>query len=153
MWLTGSGGRISLDEMKEKIASHTKDNGSIFVGCDSQIRKEHCTFCTVVCLIGADDQKGGYYFFKREKESRNTYTNLLVRMLKEVECSVNMAYEIMEEYPNADIEIHIDANSRKGAATSKYYDTLVGYATGAGFKCKVKPDAWASSSIADKHSK
>jgi len=29
----------------------------------------------------------------------------------------------------------------------------MGYATGAGFRCKIKPDAWASNSIADKHSK
>jgi len=30
---------------------------------------------------------------------------------------------------------------------------LVGYAKGSGFECKVKPDAFAASTIADKHSK
>ena len=30
---------------------------------------------------------------------------------------------------------------------------LIGYAKGVGFKCKVKPNAFAASSIADKHSK
>ena len=31
--------------------------------------------------------------------------------------------------------------------------TLMGYATGSGFKCKVKPDSFAASTVADKHTK
>jgi predicted RNase H-related nuclease YkuK (DUF458 family) len=30
---------------------------------------------------------------------------------------------------------------------------LRGYVTGAGFECRVKPNAWASQTVADKHSK
>ena len=59
----------------------------------------------------------------------------------------------MENNPSADIEIHIDANSKNDQATGKHAEMLMGYAKGAGFRCKIKPDAWASNSIADKHSK
>jgi predicted RNase H-related nuclease YkuK (DUF458 family) len=38
-------------------------------------------------------------------------------------------------------------------ATSKFSDMLKGYVAGAGFECRIKPDAWASQSIADRHSK
>ena len=78
---------------------------------------------------------------------------MLNRLLKEVELSVEMGSNILNEYPDADIEIHIDANAKKEEATGKFSDMLVGFARGAGFRCKIKPDAWASSSIADKHSK
>ena len=78
---------------------------------------------------------------------------MITRLLKEVELSIDIGYKILEENPNADIEIHIDANSKKGEPTARFADMLMGYAKGAGFKCKVKPEAWASNSIADKHSK
>ena len=56
--------------------------------------------------------------------------------------------------PEATIEIHLDiSSSDKGEKTSSYADMLIGYAKGVGFECKVKPESFAASSIADKHSK
>ena len=60
----------------------------------------------------------------------------------------------MELCPNIKIEIHLDVSaSDKKAGTSHISDMLVGYAKGAGFETKIKPDAFAAASIADKHSK
>ena len=78
---------------------------------------------------------------------------MLMRLLKEVELSVELGYQILEQSPEVDIEIHIDANSKKDQPTGKFAEMLMGYAKGAGFRCKIKPEAWASNSIADKHSK
>ena len=78
---------------------------------------------------------------------------MVIRLLKEVELSIDIGYKILENNPESDIEIHIDANSKKDQPTGKFADMLMGYAKGAGFKCKIKPEAWASNSIADKHSK
>ena len=78
---------------------------------------------------------------------------MVLRLLREVELSIQLGYEILEHNPTADIEIHIDANSKKDQPTGKFADMLMGYAKGAGFRCKIKPEAWASNSIADKHSK
>ena len=53
-----------------------------------------------------------------------------------------------------DIELHLDVspfNIKNG--TSPFSDMLKGYVQGYGFQCKIKPDAWASQSIADRHSK
>ena len=153
MWHTGSGNRIQFDEILSHINDHCMTGGMVYIGCDSQITRADCVFSTVICLHGAADQKGGFYFFKREKLRRDDFPTLAVRLLKEVEKSIEMGYKILEINPNVDIEIHIDTNSKKNTKTSKFSDMLMGYAMGAGFKCKIKPDAWASNSIVDKHSK
>jgi predicted RNase H-related nuclease YkuK (DUF458 family) len=153
MWHTGSSEDITLDTIMVEISSHTRKNGSIFIGCDSQIIQNGCTFSTVICLHGADGQAGGRYFFRREKRRREKFPTMLNRLLREVELSVEMGFRVTEEFPDADVEIHIDANAKKNEASGRFSDMLIGYARGAGFKCKIKPDAWASSSIADKHSK
>lgn len=153
MWYTGAGKEITIESIMIKISSHLVKDGSIFIGCDSQISRDRCTFSTVICLHGADLQSGGFYFFRRENKNKTKFPLMINRLLKEVELSVEMGFEILNEYPDADIEIHIDANAKKEEATGRFSDMLVGYAKGAGFRCKIKPDAWASSSIADKHSK
>lgn len=153
MWFTGSGENTNLHEILEKVNVHCKNNGTIFIGCDSQITRSICTYSTVICMHGADDQHGGYYFFKREKNNRNKYPTMVLRLLREVELSIQIGFKILEHNPNADIEIHIDANSKKDQPTGKHAEMLMGYAKGAGFRCKIKPEAWASNSIADKHSK
>ena len=144
MWHSGSGNIVELESI---------NNGVTFVGCDSQITRNQCTFSTVICLHGSEGQVGGYYFFKRDKKKRNDYPTMILRLLREVESSIEIGYKILEQNPEADIEIHIDANSRKDKPTGRFADMLMGYAKGAGFRCKIKPDAWASNSIADKHSK
>tara|TARA_R100000697_G_scaffold115033_1_gene134282 strand:+ start:3262 stop:3723 length:462 start_codon:yes stop_codon:yes gene_type:complete len=153
MWFSGSGENVTLQQILEKTKEHSFNNGTIFVGCDSQITRESCVYSTVICMHGADDQHGGYYFFKREKNKRNDYPTMVMRLLREVELSIEIGYTILEQNPEADIEIHIDANSKKDKPTGRFADMLMGYAKGAGFRCKIKPDAWASNSIADKHSK
>ena len=153
MWFSGSGEETTLKNILNEICLHSKRGGRIFIGCDSQISRDKCTFSTVICFHGADNQQGGYYFFKREKYERNSFPSMMTRLIKEVELSIQMGDRIMEKLPEADIEIHIDANSKKEESTSRFADMLTGYAKGAGFKCKIKPHAWASNSIADKHSK
>tara|TARA_Y100001938_G_scaffold69943_1_gene97026 strand:+ start:410 stop:871 length:462 start_codon:yes stop_codon:yes gene_type:complete len=153
MWFSGSGVETELELIMQHILHHNGKNGRVFIGCDSQISKDSCVFSTVICLHGADDQKGGFYFFKREKEKKKSYPTIVSRLIKEVELSIQMGFKITKKMPATNIEIHIDANSRKEQPTTRFADMLMGYAKGAGFDCKIKPDAWASNSIADKHSK
>lgn len=153
MWHTGAGDTILLESIFKSIGKHARRQGRVFIGCDSQIIKQECIFSTVICFHGAEGQQGGNYFFTRERLRRKEFPSILLRLTKEVEKSINVASEITNNYPEIDIEIHIDSSSKKSEATSKYTDMLVGYARGAGFPCKVKPFAWASNSIADKHSK
>ena len=75
-------------------------------------------------------------------------------MLKEVENTLDHAQKIIKKCPNTNLELHIDVSSaEKNEGTSHLAHMLVGYVKGSGFECKVKPDAFAAASIADKHSK
>ena len=52
------------------------------------------------------------------------------------------------------IELHLDVSPfNLNNGTSKYSDMLKGYVQGFGLDYRLKPDAWASQTIADRHSK
>jgi hypothetical protein len=151
-WITGSETEITFFEIIQKIKSHNQNNGQVFVGTDSLIKSGRCTFTTSIVLLGADEQKGGLYFYKKEKY--NEPTRFYTRILREVEKSINIAMSITEVCPNANLEIHMDVSPEdKSEKTSRMAKMLMGYATGSGFKCKTKPEAFAASSVADKHTK
>jgi predicted RNase H-related nuclease YkuK (DUF458 family) len=153
-WVTGSGEIISFEEIVDIILQHRDNNGKISVGTDSFIKKQDCIFSLAICLYGADGQNGGRYFIKRTNIDKRRYPNLLQRILAEVQKSVELGLKLLELIPVLDIEIHLDVSgSDKNNGTSKFAEMLTGYAKGAGFQCKIKPDAYAASSIADKHSK
>ena len=150
----GSGEEIEYREIIEIVKQYTKNNAKVFVGTDSQVGKIECMFSTAICLHGADNQKGGRYFFKKTKFKTCKFPTVLKRIMFEVERSVQLSLKLYEECPEATIEIHLDiSSSDKGEKTSSYADMLIGYAKGVGFECKVKPESFAASSIADKHSK
>ena len=92
--------------------------------------------------------------FTKNKAQKHKYDVLITRVTEEVNLSVQMAMKIKFMYPTSCIEVHIDASSPdKKAETSKFSDMLVGYVKGAGFRAKIKPEAFAAASVADKHSK
>ncbi len=153
-WFTGSGCEIKFHQILSLIEEHTFSSGSIFIGTDSFLTKNYCTFATAICLHGADEQSGGRYFILKKRTSGKQFKTLLNRILAEVEKTVKLAIKISEECPEAKIELHIDISAAgTNTATGKYADVLTGYAKSAGFSCKIKPNSWAAHSIADKHSK
>ena len=99
---------------------------------------------------------GGRYFFYKEFEKPNQYKQLAVRITEEVRRSVELAESILEEcdLDPKNIELHLDVSPfEKNNSTSRLSIMLRGYVQGAGFNCKVKPNAWASQTVADRHSK
>jgi hypothetical protein len=153
MWYTGSGNVIEYEQIVTLVKEHSRNNGSVFIGTDSFLKSDSCVFSTAICLHGADGQRGGRYFIRRNK-LKSGHIPLAARMTEEVHRSVEAGMKLVEQGVNVRIEIHIDVSGpNASAATSKYSDMLTGYAKGAGFDAKVKPNSWASSAIADKHSK
>ncbi len=151
-WKTGSGIDITFYEIINKIKNHHKSGGQVFVGTDSFINMGSCTFTTSIVLLYAKNQKGGLYFYKKEKY--NKPTRFFTRIMREVEKSVNIALEITEFCPSVNLEIHVDVSpEEKNEKTSRMAKMLKGYATGSGFKCKIKPEAFAATTVADKHTK
>ncbi len=154
VWFSPSGSEINFDDILCILKEHARHDGTTFIGTDSFVTKDTCIFARAICLHGGDSKYSGRYFFNRTKESLGPFKLLVTRMIAEVEKTVETALKISEACPSADIEIHLDiSNSPEKGATGKYADMLKGYAKSSGFPFKVKPHSWASSSVADKHSK
>ena len=152
-WYTGNGCKISLNDLKEQLENHILDNGKLFIGCDSFLTAGSCVFANAICLHGAEGQVGGRYFWYRRNIRAEKYKNLSLRMFQEAYNSLGIGLWLIEAFPQAKIEIHIDISSSPDGKTFKYKDALAGMVKGAGFECKTKPYAWAANAIADKHSK
>jgi len=152
-WFTGSGKSISVESMFDIIDDYIRNGGKIFVGTDSQLNHNFCLFATAICLHGANGTSGGRYFFKRRKKKNLSYRVLRQRILQEVKQSIDVSFKLLEKYPDADIEVHVDIGQTIKSETRIFVDTVNGWLSGIGFQCRIKPDSWASSSVADCHTK
>jgi len=152
-WYTGTGKSVSHTTVLDAIKTHIEKSGQLYIGTDSMISKKECTLVTSICLHGAEGQTGGNYFWKKTKYKNKKYQSLPTRIFQEVADSVQLGLSLLEIYPDAPIELHLDVSQNKTAKTSTLVEQLTGYVRGAGFDYKIKPNSWASSSVADKHSK
>ena len=154
LWRTGEGNTVSFNDMLAAIKRHVTKNGLIYIGTDSFISKNKCTFASAICLHGADEQVGGKYFFRKVSFTREKFGGLVQRITQEVQQSIEIALMVTDSVPDAEIELHLDISpANKQHGTSQFADMLTGFAKGSGFNVKIKPNAWASQSVADKHSK
>ena len=154
VWRTPNGKPLTLAQVFDEIRAHVNNEGKVYIGTDSFIDKSRCAFATAICLHGASGQRGGKYFFRKVFDKRQNFPSLVQRILREVQDSIEIALTISEKLPTAKIELHLDVSpSNKENGTSKISEMVTGYDKSSGFECKIKPEAWASQSVADKHSK
>ena len=153
-WFSGAGDRYEFKDILKFVKQHSSRDGIVYIGCDSFVEKKCCTFSTAICLAQAEGQSGGRYFIKRTKTEASSFASLLQRITAEVERSISTGMAVLEHHPQAKIELHLDvSDAQLENKTSKFADMMIGYARGNGFECKIKPQAFAASSVADKHSK
>ena len=153
-WITGSGNQIDFYEILKIIKNHTILGSKIFIGTDSFVSRKSVCFATAICLYGSE--LGNRYFFFKETKKEKPFAALVSRITEETRRSIEIGCFLTQEYNfnPEDIELHLDVSPfTAGTATSKFSDMLKGYVQGYGFDYRLKPDAWASQSIADKHSK
>ena len=152
-WFTGSGDSISYSEIIDIIESHLNQNGGIFIGTDSQLTGSRCVFASAICLHNKDIHSGGRYFFSKNILKNKDLKTLKIRIMREVNRSINIVIDLLEKFPDADIEVHIDIGKGEKSKTREFIDEFVGWTRAVGFSCKIKPESWASFAIADKHTK
>ena len=152
MWYTGSGTPTTFDQIILLIKDHTEKSGKVYVGADSQLASDFCTFATVVCLHGGTENTKKYFFMK-ERAPRSSYSNLRIRINEEVAKSLRALLLIVESVPDVDVEVHVDVGRSDRSKTRPFVDSIVGWVRGLGVPCKVKPEAWASASVADRHTR
>jgi predicted RNase H-related nuclease YkuK (DUF458 family) len=151
-WRTGSGIESSIDEIINASIEHTLDGGSVYIGSDSQMHGYKCIFVTTVCLHGGS-KKTSRYFFKREKPVLYKDISLRKRITDEVSNALDVFLILIESVPDLNAEIHVDIGKTEKSKTRGLVDSITGWVKGLGVTCKIKPDAWASAAVADKHTK
>jgi len=152
-WHTAAGDQISAEEMQDVIRRHVFSGGRLFVGCDSNINGATCTYVTAICLYDPATATGGRYFFNREKIPVNPRMPLKLRLMEEATRSIETSLDLQGLIPSAQIEVHLDVSEHKDNPSSVVADQVSGYARAAGFNFKLKPDSWASSCVADEHTR
>jgi len=154
-WQTFSGKKISDDiyHVVEEAIIREKENGHrlrICVGTDSKVNARMIHFATAIVFVR--EKQGGFIFINQSHLARKGL-QLKERLILEVGKSVEIAYHMMgilEEY-RIPLEIHADINTDKNSGSYVALKEALSYIKGMGFHYKLKPDAFASSSCADKY--
>ena len=153
-WRRLNGSRILLPikEAVEKTILNETQNGAklkVCIGTDSQVRGKKIGFATVIVFIR--EGKGGFMFINSEIVIQKMA--IRERMIQEVSRSVTLAYElsdIWDKHSNVSLGIHADINTDASFKSNVALKEAMGYIKGMGYEFKAKPDAFASSSCADK---
>ena len=136
-----------LLEILKKVSKHNKHK--IIVGTDSVKIGKDFVFANAICIINDNEFYDRRFFYSKRKVADVSYYDLSKRLLKETSDSINIAIQLKESIKSANIEIHADVNSEPKHMSSKYMNMIVGYITGCGFACKIKPSSFVASGIAD----
>lgn len=140
-------------EEKEYITQFIKDNdGSIYIGCDSQKYNKKTAKYTVVVIVHIDDSKGCKIFGYTETEQ--DYDKKLsmprMRLMMEVEKVVGVYTEFEDVLIERNVEIHLDINPDPVHNSNAVFKQACGYVRGmTGIDPVTKPDAFASSHCGD----
>lgn len=152
-WRRLNGSRILLpiEEVVEKTIQTELDAGhqlKVCIGTDSQVRGKTIGFATVIVFLR--EGKGGFMFVNSEMITQTM--TIRERMIQEVGKSVTLAYQLAAIWDKYDIalEIHADINTDASFKSNVALKEAMGYIKGMGYEFKAKPNAFASSSCADK---
>jgi len=151
-WLDADGNEVLNDHLLDILKPYIQKGGKIYVGADSMLYSSRCSFACVIALHNSQ-QNIAKYFYKRYTDRSDKFKNLQAKILNEVSLAVDAAQEILKVFPDADIEIHVDIGSGAKNKTKSMINQVKGWILGSGFGIKIKPKSWASSSIADWHTK
>lgn len=138
------------DAVEEAIVRETEAGHKlkVCIGTDSQVRGKETEFATVIVFLR--EKRGGFMFIQNDK-TRVPYS-IKERMLVEVGKSIDIAYQLCDLFNtyDVDMEIHADINTNPQFKSNEALREATGYILGMGFAFKAKPEAFASTSCANK---
>jgi hypothetical protein len=120
----------------------------VCIGTDSQVKGADTEFATVIVFLR--EGNGGFMFIHNERTTHKY--SIKERMLVEVAKSIEIAYELCNLFTEykVDMEVHADINTNPNFKSNDALKEAMGYILGMGFAFKAKPEAFASSSCANK---
>lgn len=143
--------RLPIKEAVENAIKRESEAGfrlKVCIGTDSQVRCKETEFATVIVILR--EGHGGFMFIHNEK-TLQPFT-IKERMLVEVSKSIEIAYHLCDLFTlyDVDMEVHADINTNPQFKSNEALREAMGYILGMGFAFKAKPEAFASSSCANK---
>jgi predicted RNase H-related nuclease YkuK (DUF458 family) len=152
-WRKLNGQRIqhSIEEEVRAVLVREKEMGhelKVCIGTDSQVKGKETEFGTVIVFIRKG--KGGFMYIHNETTKQKM--SIKQRMLTEVAMSIDVAYGLCRLFTlyDVDMEVHADINTNPSFKSNDALKEAMGYIMGMGFAFKAKPEAFASSSCANK---
>lgn len=152
-WRKFNGDPIHLpikDEVEQAIKREAEAGNKlkVCIGTDSQVKGKETEFATVIVFLR--EGRGGFMFIHNDKTFHQY--SIKERMLVEVAKSIEIAYELCDLFTvyNVDMEVHADINTNPQFKSNEALREAMGYILGMGFAFKAKPEAFASSSCANK---
>lgn len=152
-WRRLNGDRIELpikDAVEQTIIRETQAGHrlKVCIGTDSQVRGNVVEYATVIVFLR--EKKGGFMFIHNFKTEQKM--SIRERMINEVGKSVEVAYALCDllDKHHVELEVHADINTDPHFKSNTALRDAMGYILGMGFVFKAKPEAFASSSCADK---
>ena len=152
-WKKFNGDPIELpipDAVEQAIRRETRNSFrlKVCIDIDSQVKGQETEYATVIVFLR--EGHGGFMFIHNEK-TRQQFT-IKERMLMEVAKSIEIAYELCNLFTvyDVDMEVHADINTNPQFKSNDALKEAMGYILGMGFAFKAKPEAFASSSCANK---
>ena len=129
--------------VKKYCDEHKNVDIEILIGTDSQNKARHTTYSTVIVLY--TPSHGGHCIFKRWKTPKETVRQ--VRLLKEVEESLNTANELVEA--GCKKPKYIDINPNPKFKSNEVYQAAKGWIESMGYEVRFKTVAPLVTSAAD----
>ena len=152
-WRKFSGQRIHrpiADEVNEVLqreiaAGHTL---RVCIGTDSQVKGRETEYATVIVFVR--EGKGAFMYICSEKSLHQL--SIKQRMLTEVAKSIDAAFALCKIFNRygVHLEVHADINTDPNFKSNTALKDAMGYIMGMGFIFKAKPEAFASSSCANR---
>lgn len=139
-----------VDEIISMLASAPADLFSLVVGTDSQTYYGEAEYVTAIVVHRVG--KGGRYFWRRVVERKPK--TLRDRIWREAWLSYETAQDLIGALKergifDCQLEIHVDIG--RGGRTRELVEEVVGAIRSIGFYVRTKPEAYAASVVADKH--
>ena len=153
IWRRLNGDKLELPIKKAVEKTIRKEHAlgnklKVCIGSDSLDRAGVVEFATVIVFVR--EKKGGFMFIHNDKLCQEM--TLKERMIMEVAKSIEVAYslcDLLDQY-DVSLEVHADINTDPNFKSNTALKEAMGYILAMGFVFKAKPDAFASSSCADK---
>jgi predicted RNase H-related nuclease YkuK (DUF458 family) len=147
-------GQMTFDEVIESIIDemrgNSKDRFELLIGTDSSTSPNHLDIVSAIVLHRVG--RGGRYFWTRRRERKPQ--SLRQQIWREAWLSFELAQHLIGRlaalsFLTFDLEIHVDIG--ENGKTKEMIDEVVGMIIANGFAVRIKPHAYAASSVADKH--